>query len=126
MKLSWGEIQSLLSKLSVSNSKVDTLTKCFRKVVSDQKVDKQKIIDLQKEISEVKSDQALCPIKLTELLQNLNSVKPKNIERKTDRKEQKISELTGVNDSPLKNLNESLLNVEKLKDEIKKSSHQSI
>ena len=74
----------------------------------------------------MKSDQALCPIKLSELLQNLNSVKPKYIERKTDRKEQIISELTGVNDSPLKNLNESLLNVEKLKDEIKKSSHQSI
>ena len=52
-KLSREEIQTLLSKLSVSNSKVDTLTICLREVVSDQEIDKQKIIDLQKELSEV-------------------------------------------------------------------------
>ena len=52
-KLSREEIQTLLSKLSVSNSKVDTLTICLREVGSDQEIDKQKIIDLQKELSEV-------------------------------------------------------------------------
>ena len=52
-KFSREEIQTLLSKLSVSNSKVDTLTICLREVVSDQEIDKQKIIDLQKELFEV-------------------------------------------------------------------------
>ena len=117
---------TLLSKLSVSNSKVDTLTTCLREVVSDQEIDKQKIIDLQKELSEVKSDQELCSIKLNESLQKLNSLNPKNIKRTIDRREQKISELTGVNDRLVKKLNESLLNEEKLKDEIKNSSLQSI
>ena len=51
MKLSQAEIPSLLSKLSVSNSKVDTLTTCLREVVSKQEIDKQKIIDLKKELS---------------------------------------------------------------------------
>ena len=117
---------TLLSELSVSNSKVDTLTTCLREVVSDQEIDKQKIIDLQKELSEVKSDQELCSIKLNESLQELNSLNPKSIKRKIDRREQKISELTGVNDWLFKKLNESLLNEEKLKDEIKNSSIQSI
>ena len=95
MKLSRVEIQTLLSKLSVSNSEVDTLTTCLREVVSDQEIDKQKIIDLQKELSEVKSDQKLCSMKLNESLQKLNSLNPKNIKRKIDRREQKISELIG-------------------------------
>ena len=64
LKLSRAEIQTLLSKLSVSNSKVDTLTTCLREVVSDQEIDKQKFIHLQKELPEVKSDQQLCSIKL--------------------------------------------------------------
>ena len=46
MKLSQAEIPSLLSKLSVSNSKVDTLTTCLREVASDQEIDKQKITGL--------------------------------------------------------------------------------
>ena len=125
LKLSRAEIQTLV-KLSVSNSKVDTLTTCLREVVSDQEIDKQKIIDLQKELSEVKSDQELCSIKLNESLQKLNSLNPKNIKRKIDRREQKISELTGVNNRLVKKLNESLLNEEKLKVEIKNSSLQSI
>ena len=50
----------------------------------------------------------------------------KNITRKIDRREQKISDWTGVNDNLVKKLNESLLNEEKLKDKIKKSSLQSI
>ena len=125
LKLSRAEIQTLV-KLSVSNSKVDTLTTCLREVVSDQEIDTQKIIDLQKELSEVKSDQELCSIKLNESLQKLNSLNPKNIKRTIDRREQKISELTGVNDRLVKKLNESLLNEEKLKDEIKNSSLQSI
>ena len=95
LKLSRVEIQTLLSKLSVSNSEVDTLTTCLREVVSDQEIDKQKIIDLQKELSEVKSDQKLCSMKLNESLQKLNSLNPKNIKRKIDRREQKISELIG-------------------------------
>ena len=64
LKLSRAEIQTLLSKLSVSNSKVDTLTTCLREVVSDQEIDKQKFIHLQRELPEVKSDQQLCSIKL--------------------------------------------------------------
>ena len=40
LKLSRAETQTLLSKLSVSNSKVDTLTSCLREVVSDQEIDK--------------------------------------------------------------------------------------
>ena len=95
LKLSRVEIQTLLSKLSVSNSEVDTLTTCLREVVSDQEIDKQKIIDLQKELSEVKSDQKLCSMKLNESLQKLNSLNPKNIKRKIDKREQKISELIG-------------------------------
>ena len=126
IELSRAEIQSLLSKLSVSNSKVDTLTKCLHEVVSDQEIDKQKIIDLQKELSEVQSDQKLSSMKLNESLQKLNSLNPKSIKRKIDGREQKISELTGVNDKLVKKLNESLLNEEKLKDEIKNSSLQSI
>ena len=117
---------TLQSKLSVSNSKVDTLTKCLLEVVSDTEIGKQKIIDLQKELSEVKYDQELCSIKFHESLEKLNSLNRKNIKRKIDRKEQKISELTGVNDRLVKKLNESLLNEEKLKDEIKNSSLQSI
>ena len=118
LKLSRAEIQTLV-KLSVSNSKVDTLTTCLREVVSDQEIDTQKIIDLQKELSEVKSDQELCCMKLNESLQKLSSLNPKNIKRKIDRREQKISELTGVNNRLVKKLNESLLNEEKLKVEIK-------
>ena len=125
LKLSRAEIQTLV-KLSVSNSKVDTLTTCLREVVSDQEIDTQKIIDLQKELSEVKSDQELCCMKLNESLQKLSSLNPKNIKRKIDRREQKISELTGVNNRLVKKLNESLLNEEKLKVEIKNSSLQSI
>ena len=126
MKLSRVEIQTLLSKISVSNLEVHTLTTCLREVVSDQEIGKQTIIDLQKELSEVKFDQELCSIKLNESLQKLNSLNPKNIKRTIDRREQKISELTGVNDRVVKKLNESLLNEEKLKDEIKNSSLQSI
>ena len=65
-------------------------------------------------------------MKLSESLQKLNSLNPKNIKRKIDRREQKVSELTGVNDNVVKKLDESLLNEEKLKDEIKTSSLQSI
>ena len=65
-------------------------------------------------------------MKLNESLQKLNSLNPKIIKRKIDGSEQKISELTGVNDSLVKKLNESLLNEEKLKDKIKKSSLWSI
>ena len=65
-------------------------------------------------------------MKLNESLQKLNSLNPKNIKRKIDRREQKISELTGVNDRLDKKLNESLLNEGKLKDEIKNSSLQSV
>ena len=74
----------------------------------------------------MKSDQELCSIKLNESLQKLNPLNPKNIKRKIDRTEQKISELTGVNDRLVKKLNESLLNEDKLKDESKNSSLQSI
>ena len=87
LKLSRAETQTSLSKLSVSNSKVDTLTPCLREVVSDREIDKQKIIDLQKGFSESKSDQELCSIKLNESLQKLNSLDPKNIKRKIDRRE---------------------------------------
>ena len=126
MKLSRAEIQTLLSKLSVSNSKVDTLTTCLCEVISDQEIDKQKIIDLQKKLSEVKFDQELYSIKLNESLQKLNFLSPKNTERKIDKREQKISELTGVNNRLVKKVNEYLLNEEKLKDQIKNSSLQSI
>ena len=119
LKLSRAEIQTLLSILSVSNSKDDTLTTCLRELVSDQEIDKLKIVDL---LSEVKLYQELCSIKLNESLQKLNSLNPKNIKRKIDRREQKISELTGVNDRLVKKLDESLLNEEKSKDEIKNSS----
>ena len=56
LTLFWAEIQTLLSKLSVSSSKDDTLTTCLREVVSDQEIEKQKIADLQRQLSEVKSD----------------------------------------------------------------------
>ena len=102
MTFSRAEIQTLLSKLCVSNSKVDTLTTCLRELVSDQEIDKQKIIDLQKELFEVKSDQELCSMNLNEPLQKLNSLNPKNTTRKIDIRELKISELTGVNDRIVK------------------------
>ena len=82
IELSRAEIQSLLSKLSASNSKVDTLTTCLHEVVSDQEIDKQKITDLQKELSEVQSDQKLSSMELNESLQKLNSLNPKSIKRK--------------------------------------------
>ena len=37
-------------------------------------------------------------MKLNESLQKVNSLNPKNIKRKIDRRKQKISEFTGVND----------------------------
>ena len=77
LKLSREEIQTLLTKLSVSNSKVDTLTLCLREVVPDQEIHKQKIIDLQNKLSEMNFDQKFCSIKLNELLQKLNSLNPK-------------------------------------------------
>ena len=76
--------------------------------------------------SEVKFDQESCSIKLNKSLQKLNSLNPENIKMKTDKKEQKISELARVNDRLVKKLNYSILNEEKLKDEIKNSSLQSI
>ena len=102
MTFSRAEIQTLLSKLCVSNSKVDTLTTCLRELVSDQEIDKQKIIDLQKELFEVKSDQELCFMNLNKSLQKLNSLNLKNITRKIDIRELKISELTGVIDRLVK------------------------
>ena len=60
-------------------------------------------------------------MKLNESIQRLNSLNPKNIKRKINRREQKTFELTDVNDSLVKKLNESLLNDERLKDGIKKS-----
>ena len=102
MTFSRAEIQTLLSKLCVSNSKVDTLTTCLRELVSDQEIDKQKIIDLQKELFEVKSDQELCSMNLNKSLQKLNSLNLKNITRKIDIRELKISELTGVIDRLVK------------------------
>ena len=74
----------------------------------------------------MKSDQELCSMKLSEPLQKLNSLNPKNIKRKIDRRKQKVFELTGVNDNLVKKLDESLLNEEKIKDETKTSSLQSI
>ena len=82
LKLSRAEIQTLLWKLSVSNSKVDTLTTCLREVVSNQEIDKQHIIDLQKELSEVKSDHELCFMKLNESLRKLNYLNPKVLKGK--------------------------------------------
>ena len=66
----------------------------------------------------MKFDQEFFSIKLNEFLQKLNSLNSENIKRKIDRRDQKISELTGVNDKLVKKLNESLLNEEKRKDEI--------
>ena len=60
-------------------------------------------------------------MKLNESIKRINSLNPKNIKRKINRREQKTFELTGVNDSLVKKLNESLLNDERLKDGIKKS-----
>ena len=102
------------------------MTCLLRELVSHQEIDKLKIIHLQKELSEVKFYQELCSIKLNESLQKLNSINAKNIKRKIDRREQKISELAGVNDRLVKKLDESLLNEKKPKDEIKNSSLQSI
>ena len=45
LKLSRAKIKTLLSKLFVSNSKIDTLTTYLCEVVSDQEIDKQKFID---------------------------------------------------------------------------------
>ena len=64
----------------------------------------------------MKSDQELCSMKLNESLQKLSSL---NIKGKIDRREQKISELTGANDRLVKKLNKSLLIEKKLKDKIK-------
>ena len=102
LTFSRADIQTLLSKLCVSNSKVDTLTTCLRELVSDQEIDKQKIINLQKELFEVKSDQELCSMNLNKSLQKLNSLNLKNITRKIDIRELKISELTGVIDRLVK------------------------
>ena len=53
----------------------------------------------------MKFDQELCSIKLNKSLQKLNSLNPENIKMKTDKKEQKISELARVNDRLVKKLN---------------------
>ena len=67
----------------------------------------------------MKSDQELCSMKLNESLQKLSPLNSNNIKGKIDRREQKISELTGANDRLVKKLNKSLLIEEKLKDKIK-------
>ena len=77
---------------------MNNLTTCLREVVPEQEIDKQKITDLQNDLSEVKSDQGLCSMKLSESLQKLNSLNLKNTKQKIDRREQEISELTGVNE----------------------------
>ena len=108
LKLCQAEIETLLSKFSVSNLKVETLATCLREVVSGEEIG-------------IRNDQKLCSMKLNESLQKLNSLNPNNIIRKSDRREQKISEWTGANVRLVKKVNESLLNEEKLKDEIKDS-----
>ena len=48
LKLSRAEIQTLLSKLSVSNSKVDTLTDCLQEEISEKVIAQERINALKK------------------------------------------------------------------------------
>ena len=63
LKLCQAEIETLLSTLSVSNLKVNTLTTCLREVVSGEEIG-------------IRNDQKLCSMKLNESLQKLNSLNP--------------------------------------------------
>ena len=48
LKLSQAEIQTLLSKLSVSNSKVDTLTDCLQEEISEKVIAQERVNALKK------------------------------------------------------------------------------
>ena len=63
LKLCQAEIETLLSKFSVSNLKVETLATCLREVVSGEEIG-------------IRNDQKLCSMKLNESLQKLNSLNP--------------------------------------------------
>ena len=74
LKLSRAEIQTLLSKLSVSNSKVDTLTNCLQEEISEKVIAQERVNASKKELSDLKLEQELCVQKLGESLQKLNSL----------------------------------------------------
>ena len=97
LKLSRAEIQTLLSKLSVSNSKVDTLTDCLQEEISEKVIAQERVNASKKELSDLKLEQELCVQKLGESLQKLNSSSPKNIKRKICRREKNIPELKVAN-----------------------------
>ena len=82
LKLSRAEIQTLLSKLSVSNSKVDTLTDCLQEEISEKVIAQERINAFKIELSDLKLGQQLRVQKLGESFQKLNSLSPKNIKRK--------------------------------------------
>ena len=83
LKFSRAEIQTFLSKFSVSNSKVDTLTDGLQEKISEKVIAQERINALKKEISDLKLDQELCVQKLGESLQKLYSLSPKNIFKKS-------------------------------------------
>ena len=60
LKLSRAEIQILLSKLSASNSKEDTLTDCLREETSEKVIAQERINILKKKLSDLKLEQELC------------------------------------------------------------------
>ena len=82
LKLSRAEIQTLLSKLSLSNSKLDTLTDCLQEEISEKVIAQERINAFKIELSDLKLGQQLRVQKLGESFQKLNSLSPKNIKRK--------------------------------------------
>ena len=68
LKLSRAEIQTLLSKLSVSNSKVDTLTDCLQEEISEKVIAQERVNALKEELSDLKLEQEFCVQKLGESL----------------------------------------------------------
>ena len=122
LKLSRAEIQTLLSKLSLSNSKLDTLTDCLQEDISEKVIAQEETNALKNELSDLKLEQELCVQKLGDTLQKLNYLSSKNIKMKICRREQTIAEFEVANKQILIKLNEAFLNEEKLKEEVSNSA----
>lgn len=60
LNLSWAEIQTLFSNLSVSISKVDSLTFCLREEMSEKIILNEKVNVLKIELSDLELQQELC------------------------------------------------------------------
>lgn len=82
LNLSRAEIQTLFSNLSVSISKVDSLTFCLREEMSEKIILNEKVNVLKIELSDLELQQELCGQKLSESFQKVNALSSKSSKSK--------------------------------------------